>query len=174
MIIQCPSCAARYRVDIAQTDKAVARVKCPKCRAAFEVSMKPAASTPTAKAPVGPVILVVDDARFFRDVMLDILQPLQGEILTAADGEEALQIIRRSRPQLVILDLKLPKFDGYQLIRAVRSDPALANVKLLAMSGVYREKEEMHRVLLAGADDFLNKSFKPEHLLDKIKRMLNT
>jgi len=178
MIIQCPSCSARYRIDSSQASRKVARVKCPKCEAAFQISLN---GQRDPQAPAAKIcgkrrskVVVVDDARFFREIVLDILQPLDAEIFKAGDGQEALQIIRRERPDLVILDLKLPKMDGYQLIRQIRTDPTIKNTRLLAMSSVYRGDEDVRKVALAGADDFLNKSFRPEHLLLRVNRLLES
>lgn len=171
MNIQCPDCSARYRIDTSRATRSVVRVKCPKCHSGFEVTLDAAAAT----SPISRErrkLLVVDDARFFREVVLDILQPLDADIYKAGDGAEALLLIRKHHPDLVILDLKLPKLDGYQLIREIRADPAIRHIRLLAMSSVYRQDEEIRQVTLAGADDFLNKSFKPEHLLQRVTRLL--
>lgn len=171
MNIQCPACESRYRIDISQTSKPTVRVKCPKCQHPFEVALpqQPAAKEPEA-AP--PDLLVVDDARFFREVVLDILKPLGLRTVTAGDGEEAMEFLRRMRPRLVIIDLKLPKMDGYQLIRKIRTEPALSGIRLLAMSSVLRQEDEIRKVMLAGADDFLNKSFTPQQLLQLVSKLL--
>ncbi|TYO98818.1 two-component system chemotaxis response regulator CheY [Geothermobacter ehrlichii] len=164
MVIECPSCRARYRIDPSGIDKKVARVRCPKCGHGFEIDLA---------GPARPKILIVDDARFFREVVLDILSQLAVTILKAGDGDEALDLIRGERPDLVILDLKLPGKDGYQLVREVRADPALASTKLLAMSSVYRGEDEIRRIMQIGADDFLNKSFRPEQLLLRVRKLLD-
>ncbi|ORJ59590.1 response regulator [Geothermobacter hydrogeniphilus] len=179
MIIQCPNCSARYRIDASKINREVARVKCPKCQSGFEVRLRARQSADQKSGTHGSCgrrskVVVVDDARFFREVVLDILQPLDIEIFKAGDGAEALEVIRREVPDLVILDLKLPRMDGYQLIRAIRSDPAIRNTRLLAMSSVFRGEEEARKVTLAGADDFLNKSFRPEHLLQRVNRLLDS
>jgi predicted Zn finger-like uncharacterized protein len=166
MIIQCPACKARYRIDAGATDKPVVRVKCPKCSHGFEVKL---ASPATAGSRS---IVVVDDARFFRDVIADILAPLDCPLQLAGTGEEGLKLIRELRPKLVILDLKLPGMNGFELIKEIRADHSLAGIKILAMSSVYRQDDEVHKVILAGADEFLNKSFKPEHLLGRVRQLL--
>jgi len=178
MIIQCPHCSSRYRIDASKATREVARVKCPKCQAGFEISLKgrPPAAPEEGAGGRGDSsrskVVVVDDARFFREVVLDILRPLDIDIFKAGDGVEALEVIRRETPDLVILDLKLPRMDGYQLIRAIRSDADISHTRLLAMSSVFRSDEEVRRVTQAGADDFLNKSFRPEHLLQRVNRLL--
>jgi DNA-binding response OmpR family regulator len=72
----------------------------------------------------------------------------------------------------VILDLNLPGMSGYELIRSVRMDPALDKLRLLAMSGVYRKVADAVEVQAAGADDFISKSFKPEQLQLRVKKLL--
>ncbi|GAB4172034.1 MAG: hypothetical protein Tsb0017_20420 [Geothermobacteraceae bacterium] len=164
MVICCPACEARYRIDPSGVKKQVARVRCPKCGHGFEVSLTAGRQR--------PLVLIVDDANFFRQVVLDILQPLNLDLIKAGDGEEALRLIRTERPDLVILDLKLPGMDGHRLIEEVRADPEIAGIRLLAMSSVFRSEEEARKVMAAGADDFLNKSFRPEHLLARVQALL--
>lgn len=180
MTVQCPSCGVRFRIDRVQAERSAGKIRCTKCNAGFEVRLPKAEKNMDSREGIAPVsdtklenkILVVDDAKFFREVVLDILQHLPMEILKAGDGEEALRIAREERPSLIVLDLKLPKMDGYQLIGEIRSDPVLKKVKLLAMSSIYRQKGEVEKVLEAGADDFLNKSFRPDELLALVGRLL--
>jgi len=172
MIIQCPACQSRYRIDESKTSKRVARVKCPKCAHGFEVGV------PGGEVQHGGFdrrsIVVVDDARFFREVIAEILAPLEFRLQLAATGEEGLALVRQTRPALVILDLKLPGMSGHELITTLRADSSLVGIKILAMSSVFRQDDEVHKIILAGADDFLNKSFKPEHLLSRVTQLLSS
>lgn len=184
MKIKCPDCGARYRIDPGRTNKAVARIKCPQCANIFQITLPKrgesapsAASKPMSESPgptvPGKKVLVVDDSKFFRELVVDVLKSLPLAFLTAADGVEALQLIRRERPALVILDLNLPSgVDGYRLIREVRADSSLPNIRLLAMSGVFRQPEHAAEVEKAGADDFINKSFTPEQLQARVNALL--
>lgn len=171
MIIQCPHCAARYRIDPDKVPKDQARAKCPKCASVFQVDLLAGAGAEPA-AEAAKTVLVVDDSKFFRELILDVLRPLALTFLTAADGSEALQTIRRERPDVVILDLHLPVKSGYELLREVRADESLKGIRLLAMSGVFRTEADAAEVRLAGADDFLHKSFKPEELRRRVTRLL--
>jgi len=179
MIIACPACGSRYRIDPTGTTKAVGTAMCPQCGHRFEVVLSPPSpnATPPASAdtpvPAGkPTVLVVDDSKFFRDLVADVLKPLGLQFLLAADGAEALAIIRRARPALVVLDLNLPGMSGYDLLREVRGDDALAGIRLLAMSGVYRSEVDAAQVLAAGADGFIGKSFHPEQLQFRVQQLL--
>jgi predicted Zn finger-like uncharacterized protein len=173
MIIQCPVCRARYQIDPKGAPKHMARVKCPKCTEVFQITLTEEAGGELPSAPaVAPRVLVVDDSKFFRELILDVLKPLPLTFLTAADGMEALEVIRREQPDLVILDLNLPGKNGYELIREVRAEEALKDIRLLAMSGVYRKETDVTEVRHLGADDFLNKSFKPEQLQERVTALL--
>lgn len=174
--IDCPDCGARYRIDTSRFRKKVARIKCPQCAAVFEVDVAhptPVTREPDAASqPPAAEVLVVDDSKFFRELVADVLKPLQLQITMAGDGAEALQIIRRKQPALVILDLNLPGMSGYELIREIRQDTSLCKVRLLAMSGVYRSETDAAEVQAAGADDFVSKSFKPEQIQFRVKKLL--
>ena len=172
MMIQCPGCAARYRLKEGGFDKPSSRVRCPKCSRVFEVSSAIEKETPIPRPVVSNALLVVDDARFFRELIVDVLKPLNRVVFTAPDGETALAMFRQERPALVILDLNLPKMTGYELIRAIRAEAGGGEVKLLAMSGVFRTDEDAHAVQVAGADFFTSKSFKPEQFLKHVRELL--
>jgi predicted Zn finger-like uncharacterized protein len=194
MKIQCPECGASYRVDPARIQPGATSLKarCPRCNSVFSVPVSaadarsaPAPQAPAASAAVQPVVppaaapesrgkrvLVVDDSKFFRELIVDLLQPLELDCLLAADGVEALELMQDARPDLVMLDLNLPRMNGYELIAAIRSDAALKSTTVLAMSGVFRKETDVARVVQAGADDFINKSFKPEQLQERVRKLL--
>lgn len=182
MQIQCPGCGARYRLNPGGSGRSSGRVRCPRCSQLFEVDLASAAPPPS-NPPTSPdagrvqhalpsrTILVVDDARFFRDLIVEVLAPLGLRVITAADGPAALDLVRRERPQLVILDLNLPRMNGYELVRGIRAEVG-REIKLLAMSGVFRKDEDISGIERAGADDFISKSFKPEFFLARVRKLL--
>ncbi len=79
-------------------------------------------------------VLVVDDEPVLRDLVAGILQPAGYEVMTAANGLEAVEVIRRKRPSLVLMDLMMPGLDGPGAIKAIRSDPEIADISIIAMS----------------------------------------
>lgn len=173
MRIACPNCQASYRFDPARASNQAPRIKCPGCGHVFRVDLAAAVDDVVTAVPAfRKKCLIVDDSRFFRELTGDTLKGLEVDFLFAGDGEEALRIIREARPELVLLDLNLPKKNGYELIREVREDKTLGKVRLLAMSGVFRKSEEIGEVYRGGADDFIGKSFKPEQLLERVKKLL--
>ncbi|MEJ2201612.1 MAG: response regulator [Desulfuromonadaceae bacterium] len=183
--ISCPQCKARYLFDPNRINKAVVRMKCPGCGHAFQVNLaeieqQTLGKSASEKAPAPPSpgttprkkLLIIDDSPFFREMILDLLKSIDAEFFTAADGVEGLRLILRERPDLVLLDLNLPEKNGYELIREVREDANLSAIRLLAMSGVFRKEEEIGEAYRGGADGFIGKSFKPEQLLERVKRFL--
>lgn len=173
MVITCPACRARYRIDPAASKAAQAKVKCPGCQHVFEVALNGEAPTRPAPANAGqPVVLIVDDARFFREMIKDILGVLPVKLISAADGNEAWQRIDALPPHLVLLDLNIPGKSGKEILQQLHTDQRFAKVKVLAMSGVERGEETSMVVRQLGAEDFISKSFKPGELQDRVRKLL--
>ncbi len=173
MVITCPACQARYRIDPSVGKSKEAKVKCPGCNYLFEVSLAEEIKT-EGKDPSGqPVVLVVDDARFFREMIKEILSELPVELVTAADGNEAWQLITALVPQLVLLDLNIPGKTGKEILHSLQTYSHRNQVKILVMSGVERGEEIASEVRLIGADDFISKSFKPRDLQARVRNLLD-
>ncbi len=173
MLIECPTCQARYRIDPSASKADVAKVKCPGCQHVFEVSLIAEDKVQQDDcSSAQPVVLVVDDARFFREMIKDILKELPVELVMAADGDDAWQQITTLTPQLVLLDLNIPGKNGKEILQAMQESSQLDQVKVLAMSGVERGEETAAEVRLIGADDFISKSFKPRELQDRVRNIL--
>lgn len=173
MVIACPACQARYRIDPAASKADKAKVKCPECRHIFEVSLHGQAEPHKQPATNElPLVLVVDDARFFREMIKDILKDLPIKLVAVADGNEAWQQIADLRPQLVMLDLNIPGKSGKEILQSLQQSNQSKQVKVLVMSGVERGEEIASQVRLLGADDFVSKSFKPSELQKRVKKLL--
>jgi predicted Zn finger-like uncharacterized protein len=172
MLIQCPECQSRYRASNYRPDQPAVRIKCPKCAHVFVFSASAGAAEERSVAPPAPAVLVVDDARFFRDILTELLAPLAVELVSVGTAADALRELRRRPFQLVLVDLNLPDMSGQELMRKIRSDHALGRLKVLAMSGAYRRADCEADALASGADAFLNKSFKPEELQQRIRDLL--
>jgi len=180
MQLRCPQCGARYRIRDEKV-RVGARVRCPKCNDIFPVQVaadlaaKSSASqkstSPDLQKP-RPRVVLVEDARYFREMIRDVLAPLNPDFHEAADGVEGLRIIEQYRPDLVILDLNLPEMNGYELMKAIRARTSLRNTRILAMSGVFRKEVDQDAAQQAGADEFIGKSFTPDFLLERVNHLL--
>ena len=113
-------------------------------------------------------ILVVDDEPKIADLARDYLEHAGFAVRTASDGEAALAIVRRDRPDLVVLDLGLPRLDGLDVTRAIRRDSNLPVIMLTARD------DELDKLLglELGADDYLTKPFSPRELVARVRAVL--
>jgi CheY-like chemotaxis protein len=114
-----------------------------------------------------PTVLIVDDEQHIRLLIEQTLEELEDdgvELLTAADGDEALDVIEHQRPDLVFLDVMMPKRNGFDVCRAVKQDLGLSDttVVLLTAKGQAYDREEG---IAAGADRYVTKPFDPDELL---------
>jgi two-component system phosphate regulon response regulator PhoB len=116
-------------------------------------------------------VLVVDDEPDARELAEFNLKRAGFEVVTAADGAEALQKIRESVPNLIVLDVMLPEMDGLEVCKAIRADPRTANVPVIMLTA---KAAEIDRVLglELGADDYLTKPFSPRELVLRIRNLL--
>jgi len=120
-----------------------------------------------------PTILVVDDSILLRAANAAILTRAGYTVLTAGDGEEALQVVRQHRPDLVILDLMMPKLGGEQVLQALREDATTKYIPVIVLTSLYQKNEQ--RMRQAGASAFIEKSRlldKPQGLLDTVDQVL--
>ena len=116
-------------------------------------------------------ILIVDDEPSIV-ISLQFLMGREGyEVVVAGDGEAALRAIEAAPPDLVILDVMMPKMNGFEVCRRIRAEPRWAAVRVLMLSAKGREVE-MARGLELGADAYVTKPFSTKDLVAEIKRLL--
>ena len=110
-------------------------------------------------------ILVVDDEIYIVHI-LEFTLTMEGyEVLTAADGEEALRRIEQDRPDLIVLDIMMPKMDGYEVLRRIRTDEEFKSLPVILLSAKGRPIDR-ETGLEIGADDYIVKPFSPRRLLE--------
>lgn len=118
-------------------------------------------------------ILIVDDEPNIV-ISLEFLMKREGfEAEIAADGEAALDALARNRPDLVVLDVMLPKMNGFEVCRQIRANPDSRDVKILMLTAKGRETE-VARGLGLGADAYVTKPFSTKDLVAQIKRLLGS
>ena len=117
-------------------------------------------------------ILVVDDEPTIVRLMEFILARQGHEMLVAVNGEEALEKIRAHAPDLVLLDIMMPRIDGYEVARLVRADPATAALPIIMLSAKAQE-EDIRKGVEIGVDEYITKPFSPEHLVHVVADYLS-
>jgi DNA-binding response OmpR family regulator len=117
------------------------------------------------------VILVVDDEPNILLSLEYLMQQAGFEVRSARDGDAALEAMEGGAPDLVLLDVMMPKRDGYEVCQAIRSRPEWKHVKVIMLTAKGREVEREKGISL-GADDYVTKPFATQELVDKVRQIL--
>jgi DNA-binding response OmpR family regulator len=120
----------------------------------------------------GKTILVVDDEPFILKSLTFILKKGDFEVIEARDGEEAVAMIEQHKPSLVFLDVMMPKMNGYDVIRKVRSDQNLEEVFIVLLTAKGQETDRVQG-MNAGANDYLTKPFSPSRILQVAREIMD-
>ena len=121
-----------------------------------------------------PLVLVVEDDIFLVNVHKKKLAKEGFEVLVAGNGNEALGLARKNKPDIILLDLIMPIKDGFQALKELKADPELKNIKVIILSNLSQE-EDRQRAMEAGAVDYIvkaNVSFR--EIINQIRRHLET
>ena len=116
-------------------------------------------------------VLIVDDEPLNVDYIEQRLEDLDYQIITAADGQDALNKIKSEHPDLVLLDLMMPILDGFAVLSEVKADPGLRDIPVIIISADHDSKSIV-RGIKQGADDYLTKPVNHELLVKKVKEFL--
>lgn len=116
-------------------------------------------------------ILVVDDSPTDLALLMAALRPSDFRLLSANDGEEALEIARRQHPDLVLLDVIMPRKNGFQVCRQLKTEAPTQGIKVILVTGKNQPSDRFWG-LKQGADDYLTKPITPEELLGAVERHL--
>lgn len=117
-------------------------------------------------------ILVVDDEPDIMEVATVRLKHMGYEIIPAVDAEEALAILRKDIPDLILLDLLLPNMQGDSFCRKIKSDERLKNIPVILFTASSIRSTIPEKMKEMGADDCIIKPFEPQELLDKVKKYI--
>ncbi len=118
-------------------------------------------------------VLVADDDERVLALVAATLENLGGvEVLLARDGKEALDIARREKPEVLVLDVLMPEMNGYEVCLALKRDPVTADAKVIMLTSLDQEFDRRKVFSEIGADDYLSKPFRPRELLEKVEHFL--
>ena len=131
-------------------------------------STQPGASPDLAARTPQPTVLVVDDEPVSRTRMAARLKRLGYRVLQAGDGKAGLELLRRERPDLTILDWIMPELDGPSVCELVRRDPEICSSQILMMTG-HDQPDQIAEGLARGADDFLSKAASPQEIAARVQ-----
>lgn len=127
-------------------------------------------SSPFRNAHLRDCVVLVDDEANIRETIAFILDAEGVEVATASDGVEGLAAVRRLKPKVVLLDVMMPRMDGYEVCRAIRQDPNLIGTYVIILTAKGQRSDE-RQALEIGADLYLSKPFDDEVVLREIERV---
>jgi len=116
-------------------------------------------------------VLVCDDEPYIVESVSYVVRKAGYGVLTAEDGDTALAVARRDRPDLVFLDIMMPGLPGDEICRRLKSDPATRHIHVVILTARGQEEDE-RRAMELGADEFMTKPFSPRKLKDRVLRVL--
>ncbi len=116
-------------------------------------------------------ILIVDDEADIIEILQFVLETEGYECITAFDGEEGLKLAREANPDLIILDVMMPKINGYKISRLLKYDSKYKNIPILMITARSQEEDKLIGEE-TGADEYITKPFKVDYVVEKVKAYL--
>lgn len=116
--------------------------------------------------------LVAEDNPVNRELLRELLEAYGYQVVEACDGLQALDLVKESQPDIVLLDIGMPELDGYGVVRRIRDDPHTARLRVLAVTA-YAMQGDREKILAAGFDGYLSKPINPRSLVQEIERLVN-
>jgi two-component system, cell cycle response regulator DivK len=120
---------------------------------------------------MGKRILVVEDTEDNRRILRDLLTRAGFELIEAVDGESGVAMAAAHRPDLILMDIQLPVFDGYEATRRIRANPDTQNIPIIAVTS-YALSGDESKALAAGCDGYVAKPFSPRKILAMVQEFL--
>lgn len=118
-------------------------------------------------------ILIIEDDPFLSEMYVAKFNQSGFKIEVAADGKRGLEKIKTSQPDLILLDIVLPKMDGFEILKEIKKDPQLKRIPIVLLTNL-GQKNEVEKGLALGADEYIIKAhFTPTAVVAKVKEILN-
>jgi len=116
-------------------------------------------------------ILIAEDERDIRDLVAFTLRFAGHEVFAASNGEEAVELAPKVNPDLILMDVRMPRMTGYEACKILKSDPDLKDIPVVFLSAKGQDNE-IQQGLASGAEDYLLKPFAPDQLTSRVKMIL--
>ena len=117
-------------------------------------------------------ILIAEDERDIRDLVAFTLRFAGYEVVTASNGEEAVSLAPKENPDLVLMDVRMPRMTGYDACRLIKAESRLKDIPVVFLSAKGQENE-IHTGFVAGAEEYLLKPFSPDQLIARVRSILS-
>lgn len=177
MLVRCPQCGTEFRLRDYEAGQRVIRYLCPGCGDIVRLNLEldeihsSSSSGSFRQLDRRPTVLVADDDARSLERAVALLAEEGYRVVTASDGVEAMQAIREEYPDVVVLDLLLPRMTGFDVLRAMRREERIRDTPVLAMSGVYQDNVVGFLQEL-GARGLIDKSRLADTLVFRVRQAL--
>jgi CheY-like chemotaxis protein len=178
MIVRCPQCGTQFRLVAVGRAEKVVRYLCPGCHDIVQIDLQmdevrsTSSSVSYGRLERQKTVVVADDS----PKMLELAGLLLGEagfkVLRAADGLEALEIIQERHPDLVVLDLLMPRMNGFEVLKKMQQDERIRDTPVVVISGLYKD-DILKELNALGADDFVPKDSMRRKLVARARRLVS-
>jgi CheY-like chemotaxis protein len=118
-----------------------------------------------------PIILIVDDDQPSLELLQAYLEDIDCQTVPAHDGPQALKIISKTPPDLVLLDIMMPKMSGFEVCKRIKNDPRISSIPVIMVTAL-TEFGDIEQAINSGTDDFISKPLNKLELLTRVKTML--
>ncbi|HPD46861.1 MAG TPA: response regulator [Anaerohalosphaeraceae bacterium] len=118
-----------------------------------------------------PTVLVVDDNQQNLELLLAYLEDVDCKTISATDGIQALEMIKNNPPDLILLDVMMPRMSGFEVCRQIKNDPKTDDIPVIMVTAL-NELGDIERAISSGTDDFLSKPINKWELLTRVRTML--
>lgn len=115
--------------------------------------------------------VIAEDEPDIRELIAFTLRFAGHEVVTGANGEEGYELAKKEQPDLVMLDVRMPRMTGYEACKRIKSEPEIAHIPVIFLSAKGQESE-IEQGLAAGAEEYLLKPFAPDQLTERVKAVL--
>lgn len=120
-----------------------------------------------------PVVLVADDEEDIKVVLRMFLEAVGYEVVTAFDGLDALEQIKSTKPDVVLMDIMMPVIDGIEVVRQMKATPGIRDIPVVMLTAA-AQSDMVEKAIQAGAADYIVKPFEPETVQKAIEKVLGT
>jgi two-component system alkaline phosphatase synthesis response regulator PhoP len=135
--------------------------------------MQPSGATPPKANPRPPRVLIADDNPQGAELLEAYLSSTDYELRTASDGEQTMNLVATWHPDLILLDVMMPRLSGFEVCKRVRGDLATRDIAVLMVTAL-DQPSDIEKAVEAGADDFLSKPINKTELLLRVRSMLRS
>jgi len=173
MQVDCPKCKSSYRVDDEKVTDAGISLRCPGCSTVFQVQKNVAAPAAGAVAGGRIKVVVANESPSFCKAVQNVLAVEPFDVFSYNDGIATLQAIEEMLPNVVLLDVALPKMYGFEVCEKVKNSPALASVKIILIASIYdKTRYKREPKSLYNADAYIEKHHIPDTLVSMIYELV--